>query len=889
MQENDNTTTGTISSIEDRKRSQKTQNKQKKPITPSEPVPIEASCPPIDYNVDQLQAFLDGVFKPIMEDEDNILVWDMAVSDKPKHGYPRSADSLLATLRRTRAPKRLYVSTALCSMSESPTGQPMLRNTASAFNALVMVVLDDIGTKVPADKIKLPPSYIIESSAGNFQYGYLLQTPIFDYQTASALIKAVYNSGLSDSGGAMPTKLVRLPDGYNGKLTEAGKFRVRLDTFNPEICYTPEELIEGFGLDLDWESVKNGAAPNFFKGKNVGYTAFKQDFSTYSPNGEDYIDPLMEKLAASGDLISPPVAGNDWATIICPWHETHTDDGTPQSHYAGYSPIGSGVGEFATRRAFHCFHDSCKDNKTPQFLEEMNDRYDTFFSQTNPVAEHLNNLIFVSDSFGAIVRPEVRDKYPLTMRSNTAIKLSGGKLELSARFPINIQNYAELRRNAKEAGYGVPSQLMIEHWMKDHNKITVQKQVIDPTKPYGHFIEDPLDGLLYNVAPNPPEHIRPDDYSPDDWRVKMYLDHINYLIPDETEREFFIDSMAMKAKDRSFRGVSFIMGTPTQGIGRGTLFKMLHRMMYGNSTAFSAENITYEQLVDQTENHRFIDKALVTIDEMADTSNSHIALCKQQYNTLKTLVSPDVTTATRKQKYATGVEVKLHMTLLIATQHLRDFFIPEDDRRFALITNPTTFRSPDYYAKLVKTFIDSDPVTWQAYVKEWFLQRAATLSQDRIYELHRAPDSKAKQRARGNSITHVDEATNIITAVLTRNGAYVLNRKLFKVIVEYVRLHATGFDATFTKADTAKLLTNLAKNGEFDTPDGKEIETRRSFKLGTLAYELLSDGKEHVRFTALRVHPDLPPETNPLDSLSHLLDNFEEILGEVVDEVVDLL
>ena len=91
-------------------------------------------------------------------------------------------------------------------------------------------MLDDIGTKVPIDTLPegLEPTYIIESSAGNYQYGFVLDEPVTDLEQAEALIQLVYESGYSDAGGKMATKLVRLPGGVNGKKGEKRLFPVKL-------------------------------------------------------------------------------------------------------------------------------------------------------------------------------------------------------------------------------------------------------------------------------------------------------------------------------------------------------------------------------------------------------------------------------------------------------------------------------------------------------------------------------------------------------------------------------------------------------------------------------------------------------------------------------------
>jgi hypothetical protein len=48
------------------------------------------------------------------------------------------------------------------------------RRKKAHFQALYAVMLDDVGSKVPTGRMTLPPSWVIETSAGNCQAGYLL-------------------------------------------------------------------------------------------------------------------------------------------------------------------------------------------------------------------------------------------------------------------------------------------------------------------------------------------------------------------------------------------------------------------------------------------------------------------------------------------------------------------------------------------------------------------------------------------------------------------------------------------------------------------------------------------------------------------------------------------
>src|SRR4051812_727918 len=76
------------------------------------------------------------------------------------------------------------------------------RRTKEQFYRAYGVYLDDVGTKAgPRERLdKCPPSYVIETSPGNFHAGYLFQEPIEDLTRVEALQDALASAGLCDPG-----------------------------------------------------------------------------------------------------------------------------------------------------------------------------------------------------------------------------------------------------------------------------------------------------------------------------------------------------------------------------------------------------------------------------------------------------------------------------------------------------------------------------------------------------------------------------------------------------------------------------------------------------------------------------------------------------------------
>ena len=95
------------------------------------------------------------------------------------------------------------------------------------FIACHCVVLDDVGVKVQAHEAIERfghPTWRIETSRGNEQWGYRLATPETDERRADRLLKKLVQLGLTDPSCGDVSRLVRLPVGTNTK-EAAGRWR----------------------------------------------------------------------------------------------------------------------------------------------------------------------------------------------------------------------------------------------------------------------------------------------------------------------------------------------------------------------------------------------------------------------------------------------------------------------------------------------------------------------------------------------------------------------------------------------------------------------------------------------------------------------------------------
>lgn len=146
------------------------------------------------------------------------------------------------------------------------------RRRKALFLRTPVIVLDDVREKLDIEQAsRLPtPSWILETSPGSEQWGYVLDVPCHDRNRVENLLDGLVANGLApdgkDPGMKGVTRYVRLPDGYNtkqSKLVNGLPFKCRMLLWQPFNRVTMEQLAQPFAINLDAarrESRVDGAA-----------------------------------------------------------------------------------------------------------------------------------------------------------------------------------------------------------------------------------------------------------------------------------------------------------------------------------------------------------------------------------------------------------------------------------------------------------------------------------------------------------------------------------------------------------------------------------------------------------------------------------------------------
>jgi hypothetical protein len=233
-----------------------------------------------------------------------------------------------------------------------PDDEGKYRRQKKQFAALYAVMLDDVGSKVPLDRIALEPSWRIETSEDNYQIGFILESPVTDAAEADRLVTAIIDAGLTDPGASGPcSRLGRLPIAINGKhLDEEGiAWSCQLKDWQPQRRYTVQQIADGLEIELK-ESSQQRRSP---AGKSRATTATEQqDDEVHIPRADE--NPVVAILKSSSRYKSP--LGDGKHDITCPWLHEHTgqvDQGTAYFEPSESYPLGG----------FKCLHGHCAERR----------------------------------------------------------------------------------------------------------------------------------------------------------------------------------------------------------------------------------------------------------------------------------------------------------------------------------------------------------------------------------------------------------------------------------------------------------------------------------------------------------------------------------------------
>jgi primase-polymerase (primpol)-like protein len=193
----------------------------------------------------------------------------------------------------------------------------------------------------------------------------------------------------------------------------------------------------------------------------------------------------------------------------------------------------------------------------------------------------------------------------------------------------------------------------------------------------------------FNVWLGLTEYVVPPDA---DERVKPFLEHVAYLVPDAIQRRRFMQWLGhILQRPDVLPHTCYLMITPQTGVGRNWLASVLARVLRG----YVASSVKIGQILEGGFNGVLSQKLLAVVDEAREGMSEKKYVKAQAF---KELITQE--TRTINPKYGFQTTEYNCMRWLMFSNHLDALPLDSMDRRVEVIRNPDDRRSPETYQSL---------------------------------------------------------------------------------------------------------------------------------------------------------------------------------------------
>jgi hypothetical protein len=613
---------------------------------------------------------------------------------------------------------------ACCSSvngEKNAKGNAVLRKTANVVKYHFMM-LDDIGSSDNSKATPPPvaPTAKIETSKENFQWFYAL-IPGDDFKRFEALLEFCHEQGHGDGGAGGCYRICRIPGSTNIKKGR-DNFKSVVTYWEPDRVWTLDELAVALGCtDLDLRAAKQ-------TGKRV-----KQSATTSLDI--DSIDPLYVWLNENGHIIKDD--GGDFVEVRCPNYDEHTAG----SETGGYSPLGRGDNEFAQTRGWKCLHEHCRDWHFKDFNKAMAELGAPRVSGFDPLPwlQHRYTYIVVGSKIADLVQRLLGGVWLYDYEDWG--KMHKGRIMVPGREqPIEMKTaFLEHKRTKKVT--------------------TTQYWPVKADEDMAIVVQSNQELVNTYVPPNHPHTTKEPD---------VFLDHIDFLLADDTERDLFLDWLAYKVQNPHRRSYAVIMiAEDGFGVGRSWLRAMMQKVLQGKvQTATLPQLIGKGTSAEKNYNDWAAECQLLVVEEAKDNITKEDFY--NGYETFKQRVDTRVSPVRVNPKYGRTRDDWMFFNALIFSNHSDALAIPANDRRICVLTNPSVMADAAYYDRLEGGLNDKE-----AQKIYWYLMERDISNYDHVYPI----DTEGKRRMTDQNVIPSEAIKNHILDICTGD---IFTKKMLK-------------------------------------------------------------------------------------------------------------
>jgi hypothetical protein len=568
--------------------------------------------------------------------------------------------------------------------------------------------LDDVGTapnsKVAPERIKLPPSWRLETSPGNFQWGYVFKGAVSP-DRVRALVEALAAVGLTDPGAHSANRIMRLP----GSIKPSNGFAAVLHEWEPDRVYTFPEVCQGLGVTPTDTPALAAVRETLLPGE---------------------ADGTLKWLHDAGMVLSGGPNDRGFWEIPCPNADQHTTPGET----AGYKPGIPGH--------FHCHHGHCKTLTTAVFSKWILEQDpDADLSpipagELKAIGKKLAGVLqpmetpdgaFIAGEAKAIAETVLADLVHIASEDRYWSEETRGLLRSSA---VDTRWRARMLKAgllSTTTSAGNPSKVLLTPtgWISRFEHMQKADKLI-------HRLGAPriVDNCL-NIAPALPKRLEVEGV-PEPW-----LDLVEFICKDVTaDSEVLLDWFAMVVTAWDEKPGWHIVLRGRQGTGKNlVLLPLIAYLKPDHHQDVRAVNL------DQRFNS-FLTKRLISVDELK--MNTRGATTGHDiYQTLKAWTARGVDLISVEYKRQEPIDVFNLSGWVLTSNEGVPLPIENDDRRFMVIETPSEPETKPWYRRIDKWLKREGG---NAMVVSWLHKRWDAMSEERRQVLREAPPMTEAKR-----------------------------------------------------------------------------------------------------------------------------------------------
>jgi hypothetical protein len=450
-------------------------------------------------------------------------------------------------MAKMKAGEAWYINTGSFIVDRFVDGKPAAR--AETCEYVLFMMLDDIGTKSKTPPI--PPTWIMETSEGSFQWGYAFKDQPTK-QEFTAAIKAIADAGYTDPGATNAVRNCRIPGSVN--LKQGRKhFQARLVEFYPDREYLLDDICAALGV--------TPAEPDTAEHRRI----------TIRDNGGDTV---LRWLSDQG-LVLSEVNHEGWCGVVCPNHGEHTDGALE----GRYKPLD---------RAYHCYHGHCQhldsrlfldwvaDNDGPRVVSGLRD--DLIAERMRQMADKIAPTPSYPDDASAAIREVERKEAGRLERMDWFerfgyIQSDDSYFDMVTRREVARHVFNALYRHVDcRSIHNSKQRIPASFYYDERRQQYGARALAGVTYAAGEEVLVARDGLMYG---NRWTNSRPDmsgAATVQESDISRWLDHCRHMVPDPVELNHIFDVMAYKVQHPNIKINHAVLHGGDEGTGKDTMW-----------------------------------------------------------------------------------------------------------------------------------------------------------------------------------------------------------------------------------------------------------------------------------------------------------------------------